>query len=71
LTFGLGIIIIQGVSRRKSLAGVNIMYIPAGPNPGISVRSAREGKYVLLVLSKSMTDKLMPTDIYHQANCPK
>jgi hypothetical protein len=26
LTFGLGIIILQGVSRRKSLAGVNIMY---------------------------------------------
>jgi hypothetical protein len=25
LTFGLGIIILQGVSRRKSLAGVNIM----------------------------------------------
>jgi hypothetical protein len=24
LTFGLGIIILQGVSRRKSLAGVNI-----------------------------------------------
>jgi hypothetical protein len=27
LTFGLGIIILQGVSRRKSLAGVNIMHI--------------------------------------------
>jgi hypothetical protein len=27
LTFGLGIIILQGVSRRKSLAGVNIMTI--------------------------------------------
>jgi hypothetical protein len=26
LTFGLGIIILQGVSRRKSLAGVNIMW---------------------------------------------
>jgi hypothetical protein len=26
LTFGLGIIILQGVSRRKSLAGANIMY---------------------------------------------
>jgi hypothetical protein len=26
LTFGLGIIILQGISRRKSLAGVNIMY---------------------------------------------
>jgi 2-oxoglutarate dehydrogenase E1 component len=26
LTFGLGIIILQGVSRRKSLAWVNIMY---------------------------------------------
>jgi hypothetical protein len=26
--FGLGIIILQGVSRRKSLAGVNIMFIP-------------------------------------------
>jgi hypothetical protein len=25
LTFGLGIIILQGVSRRKSVAGVNIM----------------------------------------------
>jgi hypothetical protein len=25
LTFGLGIIILQGVSRRKSLAGVNVM----------------------------------------------
>jgi hypothetical protein len=25
LTFGLGIIILPGVSRRKSLAGVNIM----------------------------------------------
>jgi hypothetical protein len=25
LTFGLGIIILQGVSRRKSLAGVNMM----------------------------------------------
>jgi hypothetical protein len=25
LTFGLGIIILQGVSRRKYLAGVNIM----------------------------------------------
>jgi hypothetical protein len=25
LTFGLGVIILQGVSRRKSLAGVNIM----------------------------------------------
>jgi hypothetical protein len=25
LTFGLGIIILQGVSKRKSLAGVNIM----------------------------------------------
>jgi hypothetical protein len=25
LTFGLGIIILQGISRRKSLAGVNIM----------------------------------------------
>jgi hypothetical protein len=28
LTFGLGIIILQGVSRRKSLAGVNIMTFP-------------------------------------------
>jgi hypothetical protein len=27
LTFGLGIIILQGVSRRKSLAGVNIMLL--------------------------------------------
>jgi hypothetical protein len=27
LTFGLGIIILQGVSRRKSLAGVNIMSV--------------------------------------------
>jgi hypothetical protein len=27
LTFGLGIIFLQGVSRRKSLAGVNIMYL--------------------------------------------
>jgi hypothetical protein len=27
LTLGLGIIILQGVSRRKSLAGVNIMCI--------------------------------------------
>jgi hypothetical protein len=27
LTFGLGIIILQGVSRRKSLAGVNIMHV--------------------------------------------
>jgi hypothetical protein len=26
LTFGLGIIILQGVSRRKSLAGVNAMF---------------------------------------------
>jgi hypothetical protein len=26
LTFGLGIIVLQDVSRRKSLAGVNIMY---------------------------------------------
>jgi hypothetical protein len=25
LTFGLGIIILQGISRRKFLAGVNIM----------------------------------------------
>jgi hypothetical protein len=25
MSFGLGIIILQGVSRRKSLAGVNIM----------------------------------------------
>jgi hypothetical protein len=27
VTFGLGIIILQGVSRRKSVAGVNIMGI--------------------------------------------
>jgi hypothetical protein len=27
LTFGLGIIILQGVARRKSLAGVNIMLV--------------------------------------------
>jgi hypothetical protein len=26
LTFGLGIIILQGVSRRKYMAGVNIMH---------------------------------------------
>jgi hypothetical protein len=26
-TFGLGIIILQGISRRKSLAGVNIMLV--------------------------------------------
>jgi hypothetical protein len=31
LTFGLGIIILQGVSRRKSMAGVNIMgAVPKG-----------------------------------------
>jgi hypothetical protein len=32
LTFGLGIIILQGVSRRKSLAGVNLMYFLTGCN---------------------------------------
>jgi hypothetical protein len=31
LTFGLGIIILQGVSSRKSLAGVNIMAIYCSP----------------------------------------
>jgi hypothetical protein len=39
LTFGFGIIILQGVSRRKSLAGVNIM--KARDSSGICPNSVR------------------------------
>jgi hypothetical protein len=51
LTFELGIIILQGVSRRKSLAGVNIMLL----SPRVGHRNCPKG--IRLSKSTDMTEE--------------